>query len=445
MGLIHQCADQQPYFAVQWLCWEAHRLCVSIIHAGNGREEYVLGQRVDGVVKAGDTITVFQFWGCYWNGWPLYYPDRTTPIKNSHHETMGTRYETTMACVEKLKNAGNTVVEMGGGRGSLALSGFHRESSDTPLSTLPHLGRNTGSSWRRGEREKEVEEGYDDMWESKRRGYSHSMVRCWWERLCSLKLHVSSREGLMEGGSYTVCARPPVQLPDDADHIPIKKSQNAPDCNQNIPIYNYVSGPNTLTFQENTDVILERILEVPSAQAIWYPWGLPFRSVFWYRVFAIFVHVIPGALLDIAFVIKGNPPMLIKIYRKIDKYMVSMKYFTSFNWNFDNRNSMSLYKSLTPEDQEIFYFDSNSYDWRDYLRNSIDGGRVHLFKESLDTIPAGKSRLMKQNGYSLLYVDVRWLEQLRQFLDDLRCLLDLKEICPLQALDSWILIAGIRE
>nr|CAD7199536.1 unnamed protein product [Timema douglasi] len=86
---------------------------------------------------------------------------------------------------------------------------------------------------------------------------------------------------------------------------------------------------------------------------------------------------------------------LIKIYRKIDKYMVSMKYFTSFNWNFDNRNSMSLYKSLTPEDQEIFYFDSNSYDWRDYLRNSIDGGRVHLFKESLDTIPAGKSRLMK--------------------------------------------------
>nr|CAD7267175.1 unnamed protein product [Timema shepardi] len=82
------------------------------------------------------------------------------------------------------------------------------------------------------------------------------------------------------------------------------------DCNKHIPIYNYVSGPHTLTFQENTNVVIERILEVPSAQAIWYPWGLPFRSVFWYRVFAIFVHVIPGALLDIAFVIKGNPPIL---------------------------------------------------------------------------------------------------------------------------------------
>nr|CAD7204222.1 unnamed protein product [Timema douglasi] len=78
--------------------------------------------------------------------------------------------------------------------------------------------------------------------------------------------------------------------------------------NENIPIYNFVSGANTLTFQENTNVLLEKILEVPSAQAIWYPLVIPFRSVLWYRVFAIFVHVIPGALLDIAFVIKGSPP-----------------------------------------------------------------------------------------------------------------------------------------
>nr|CAD7597157.1 unnamed protein product [Timema genevievae] len=79
--------------------------------------------------------------------------------------------------------------------------------------------------------------------------------------------------------------------------------------NESIPIYNYVSGSNTFTFQENTDELIKIIHEVPSAQAIWIPWAIPFRSVFWYRVFAIFVHVIPGALLDIAFAIKGNPPM----------------------------------------------------------------------------------------------------------------------------------------
>nr|CAD7398553.1 unnamed protein product [Timema cristinae] len=179
------------------------------------------------------------------------------------------------------------------------------------------------------------------------------------------------------------------------------------DCNENIPIYNYVSGPNTLTFQENTHVILEKLFEVPSAQAIWYPCAIPFRSVFWYRLLAIFVHVIPGALLDIAFVIKGYPPMFLKLYRKIDKYMLSMKYFTTFNWNFDNRKCMSLYQSLALEDKEIFYFDSNAYDWRDYLRSCINGLRIYLFKESPDTIPAGKSRLFKPDVLDIVLTNLK--------------------------------------
>nr|CAD7416236.1 unnamed protein product [Timema poppensis] len=69
-------------------------------------------RRVNGVVKAGDTITIFQFWGCYWHGCSLCYHDRTTPVKNSAHETIETRYEATMACLEMFKNAGYTVVEM---------------------------------------------------------------------------------------------------------------------------------------------------------------------------------------------------------------------------------------------------------------------------------------------------------------------------------------------
>nr|CAD7449442.1 unnamed protein product [Timema bartmani] len=79
--------------------------------------------------------------------------------------------------------------------------------------------------------------------------------------------------------------------------------------NETIPIYNNVSGPNTLTFQENSEVVLERVFEVPSSQAIWCRLSILFRSMFWYRVFAIFVHVIPAALLDIGFVIKGNSPI----------------------------------------------------------------------------------------------------------------------------------------
>nr|CAD7414035.1 unnamed protein product [Timema poppensis] len=81
----YQCADQKLHVTVQWPCWEAHRRGVSILHVGNGHEEYAR---------------------------PLCNSDRTTPIKNSHHETMETRYEATRACVEKFKNAGYMVVEM---------------------------------------------------------------------------------------------------------------------------------------------------------------------------------------------------------------------------------------------------------------------------------------------------------------------------------------------
>nr|CAD7434122.1 unnamed protein product [Timema monikensis] len=108
----YRCAVQQSHFAVQWLCWEAHRRSISILHVGNGCEKYVLGRRVDGVVKSGDTTNIFLFWGCYWHGCRLCYPDRTNPIKNSHHETIYTCYEENIACVEKFNNAGYTVVDM---------------------------------------------------------------------------------------------------------------------------------------------------------------------------------------------------------------------------------------------------------------------------------------------------------------------------------------------
>nr|CAD7397172.1 unnamed protein product [Timema cristinae] len=87
--------------------------------------------------------------------------------------------------------------------------------------------------------------------------------------------------------------------------------------------------------------------------------------------------------------------MNIKIYRKVDKYMNSMKYFTTFEWDFDNHKCLSLYNSLGETDQDIFYFNSNEIIWKDYFRGLIDGGRIHLFKESVDTIPEGKIRYMK--------------------------------------------------
>nr|CAD7201788.1 unnamed protein product [Timema douglasi] len=69
-----------------------------------------------------------------------------------------------------------------------------------------------------------------------------------------------------------------------------------------------------------------------------------------------------------------------------------------------------------------------------------------------NTVPdKAKKRRKNQVVVTLIFecthssVDMGWLEQLGQFSDDPMCLLDWKEICPPQALDSWILNVGIRE
>nr|CAD7433474.1 unnamed protein product [Timema monikensis] len=85
-------------------------------------------------------------------------------------------------------------------------------------------------------------------------------------------------------------------------------AENEERRHDDIPIYNYVGG-NIVSFTEAENICLERILEIPSTKSIWYPWEMSFQSMFLYRLLAIFVHVIPAVLLDIALRMKGKPPM----------------------------------------------------------------------------------------------------------------------------------------
>nr|CAD7575326.1 unnamed protein product [Timema californicum] len=135
---------------------------------------------------------------------------------------------------------------------------------------------------------------------------------------------------------------------------------------EEIPIFNSVCGMNAITFEKSEKILYERMHEVPSKQSIWCPSMTSVECSFWFRFVAIFIHVIPGAILDLLLIFKGKNPMIVKIYRKVDKFMHSMKYFTTFEWDFDNHKYLSLYNSLSESDKEIFYFNSNEIIWKDY-------------------------------------------------------------------------------
>jgi len=68
------------------------------------------GQTLSGDERA--QFLVFEYLGCFWHGCPCM-PNRHKPIGTTE-ETLLTRYEETNAGLEKIKNAGFTVVSIWG-------------------------------------------------------------------------------------------------------------------------------------------------------------------------------------------------------------------------------------------------------------------------------------------------------------------------------------------
>jgi hypothetical protein len=107
----YRTGDRQSIEGLQWLAYIGRTR--KIIHAGNGREVHlagVLNVKVDGYRQ--ETNEGLEYLGCFWHGC-LCMPNRHKPIGNTE-ETLENRYEETMARLQKIKDAGYTVVSIWG-------------------------------------------------------------------------------------------------------------------------------------------------------------------------------------------------------------------------------------------------------------------------------------------------------------------------------------------
>jgi len=101
--------DRQSIEGLQWLALMGRNR--KIIHASNGRKVHLAGVsnlKIDGYCR--ETNEVFDYLGCFWHGC-LCMPNRYKPTDNSE-ETLENRYEETMARLQKIKDAGYTVVSI---------------------------------------------------------------------------------------------------------------------------------------------------------------------------------------------------------------------------------------------------------------------------------------------------------------------------------------------
>lgn len=84
-----------------------------------------------------------------------------------------------------------------------------------------------------------------------------------------------------------------------------------------------------------------------------------------------------------------------KGYQKIEKFLNVLAYFATRQWNFTNNNTQSLWKKLNEEDQRLFDFDMDAFDWDSYFFTYARGGRVYLLKDPLETLPQGRIKYLK--------------------------------------------------
>ncbi|XP_012270706.1 fatty acyl-CoA reductase wat-like [Orussus abietinus] len=162
-----------------------------------------------------------------------------------------------------------------------------------------------------------------------------------------------------------------------------------------LPVYNYVSKDNKLTWDQLKDLTSKNGIHLPSIKAIWYYSFRNNKYKFIHLFYVYFLHLLPAFLIDAATLCVGREPRLLKVYSKIHKFMEVLRYFSTNEWAFSNDNVNSMVDKLTTRDRENFFCDIKALSWEKFFEMYIQGIRVYLIKDPLDTLPEAREKWRK--------------------------------------------------
>ncbi|XP_050422306.1 fatty acyl-CoA reductase wat-like [Adelges cooleyi] len=130
----------------------------------------------------------------------------------------------------------------------------------------------------------------------------------------------------------------------------------------------------------------------PTIRAIWYYSFMPTNNIYVYLLLKFMCHIIPGFILDTLAVLAGQKPILLKIYKKIDKVRDILAYFSDKEWTFINDRTLKLWDTLDSQDKELFNFDIHQLSWEYFSQAHCLGLRVYLVKDDIHTLPSARKR-----------------------------------------------------
>ncbi|XP_078047829.1 fatty acyl-CoA reductase wat isoform X4 [Augochlora pura] len=171
-----------------------------------------------------------------------------------------------------------------------------------------------------------------------------------------------------------------------------KSTTTKEEKNYDVPVYNYVSKDNAISYDQLKTMSEKYGLEFPTEKAIWY---YSFRNhKYWivHLFYVYFLHLLPALLIDTVTLCVGKQPRMMKLYKKIHKFMDVLNYFTTNQWTFTNDTVKAVINKMSPEDRQNFVCDVTTIDWDQYFRTYIRGIRIYLIKDPLDTLPQARAK-----------------------------------------------------
>lgn len=189
------------------------------------------------------------------------------------------------------------------------------------------------------------------------------------------------------------------------------------------PIYNSVGSVEApITWAQFMKQLEYHTPKVPSELQVW-RYCFDMRPNYYHHMIMSFLlHTVPAYIVDFLLKCFGKEPMLVKGYKKIEKFSGVLSYFTNREWVFKNANTQRLWKKMNDADRRLFEFSMKDFNWDSYFVFYSRGCRVYLLKDPLETIPKGviKNYKLMVMHYSLIAVLLFLFYKIAMFA--LRCL-----------------------
>nr|CAD7413526.1 unnamed protein product [Timema poppensis] len=156
-----------------------------------------------------------------------------------------------------------------------------------------------------------------------------------------------------------------------------------------------LSGDNPVTFGHVLEVGRKLLYDYPLEYPLWYPGGSMKSNKLLHDVCVLFFHFLPAYFIDFLLMVLGKKPFMVKVQRRIQGGLQMLQYYTTKKFVFLNENLHALKRSMTLEDQSIFYMNVNELDWVSYTKTMLLGTREYCLKEDPSTLPYARIHMRR--------------------------------------------------